>query len=181
MGALVKNTSEAHPATALQVPTRPDGSYFRFEMIADGGWSRYYDDTPAGLLTFLIPGYSNLQPEERVAARLRHSVDLQVRLQARLNVFFATTPRTAEENAVLMGQRNTPPRVSEWLSSVPLVLVDMFYQPYGDLPKPDSPEPDDDTLPTLWWLRPAEGELEYLRSLHEASLIDLNVNQDEVP
>lgn len=182
MGVLVRNISEAEDITSFRVPTRTDGTYFRFEMIADGGWSRYYDDDPAALVGFLIPGYGDLTAARRLASRIRHAVDLQVRLQARLNVFFAETPRTPDENAVLMAARTTQPAITEWECQVPLVLVDAYYSPFSDVPRPVSPSPDDPgSIPTLWWLRPVESDLEYLQSLHEASLIDLNVNTDEVP
>ena len=182
MGVLVRNLSEAENITDLKIPTRADGTYYRYEMIVDGGWSRYYDDDPIALVAFLIPGYDNLDEEGRLAARIRHAVDLQVRLQARLNVFFSETDRTDAENQILMAPRTTPPVVTDWTCDIPLVLVDAFYAPYSDLPRPDAPQPrSDDDLPTLWWLRPAEDELEYLRSLDDSSLIDLNINTDEVP
>ena len=180
MPVIVRNVSAGNDVSSLPVPTRPDGSFYRYEMICDGGWSRLYDDSAVNLLTHLIPGYTRYNDDQRLAARIRHAVDCQVRLQARLNVFFAASPRDALEQHVLYGHRNTPPKVTEWNCQIPLVLVDAFYDPFSDLPKPYSGISDVAMPPNLWWLRPAEGELEYLRSLHETSVIDLHIARDEV-
>lgn len=183
MGVKVDNLSAAEDIANFHVPTRPDGTFYRYEMVTDGGWSRYYDDDSAALVGFLISGYAALtDPTDRLAARIQHAVDLQVRLQARLNVFFADYPRTDEEQRILTAPRSTPPRVEDWTSDIPLVLVDAFYSPHGQLPLPDAPQPLlDDAPPTIWWLRPAGSDLDYLRSLHAASLIDLNINIDGAP
>lgn len=180
MGVLVRNVSNAEDLDGLQVPTKADGSFYRFEMVADGGWHRYYDDEPAALVAFLIPGYLDLNEEDRLAARIRHAVDLQVRLQARLNTFFSNAPRTNEEHSILTGPRHKQPDIDTWGCEVPLVLVDAFYGPYTDAPTPISLLSDVAFPPNLWWLRPAEGDMEYLRSLHETSLIDLHMTADEV-
>lgn len=179
MGVMVRNVSEADEG-ALEIPTRPDGSFYLFEMIADGGWSRYYDDTPDGLLDFLIPGYLDLDEEEKIEARIRHAIDLQVRLQARLNSFYDTTRRTPDEQAILTGPRHVQPAVEEWNSSIPLVVIDAFYDPYSDTPRPISGLGDVALTPNLWWLRPAESPMGYLESLHEVGLIDLHTSVDEV-
>jgi len=176
----VKNVSVGEDVSSLTVPTRPDGSFYRYEMICDGGWTRVYDDSAVNLLTHLIPGYTRYNDEQRLAARIRHAVDCQVRLQARLNVFFAASPRDPMEQHVLYGHRNTPPEVREWKSPIPLVLVDAFYAPYTEMPTPYSAIADVAMPPNLWWLRAAESELEYLRSLHETSVIDLHIARDEV-
>lgn len=181
MGAQIRNLSEADDIARLRIPTRPDGTYYRYEMVTDSGWARYYDDTPEALLTFIIPGYDTWSPEQQARARIQHAVDLQVRLQAQLNAFFHDTHRTENENVILFGPRHQQPTVTEWSCAVPLVLVDAFYAPYTNTPAPTSPIQDVTVPPNLWWLRPAQSDLEYLRSLHEASLIDLNVTRDEVP
>lgn len=179
MGVMVRNSSEAEEKE-LHIPTRQDGTFYRFEMIADGGWSRYYDDTPDGLLEFLIPGYQGLNEQEKIVARIRHAVDLQVRLQARLNSFYDSTRRTVEEQAILTGPRHITPEVEEWACPVPLVLVDAFYSPYSEIPRPISAMGDAIITPNIWWLRPAESPMGYLESLHEVGLIDLHTSVDEV-
>jgi len=179
MGVMVRNVTEA-TENVPDIPTRPDGSFYRFEMIADGGWSRYYDDTPDGLLDFLIPGYADLDAEGQLEARIRHSIDLQVRLQARLNSFYSTTRRTVDEQAILTGPRHIQPVVEEWGCPIPLVVIDAFYDPFSDDPRPMSTLSDTALTPNLWWLRPAESAMGYLESLHEVGLIDLHTSVDEV-
>jgi hypothetical protein len=181
MSAVIRNVSVAEDINTISVPTREDGSFYTFEMIADGGWSRYYDDTPTGLLNFLIPNYAAFPEIRKLQARIRHAVDSQVRLQARLNVFFSAEGRTPEEHKLLVGPRHKQPTVSEWECLTPLVLIDAFYAPYTDTLAPTSSIADVAIPPNLWWLRPAESEMEYLRSLHETSLIDLHLACDEVP
>lgn len=180
MGVIVRNVSSAETLNTLKIPTRPDGTFYRFEMIADGGWSRCYDDSTEGLMNFLIPSYSTLSASNKLTARIKHAVDVQVRLQARLNMFFMASPRTESEQTTLTSHRNTQPEITEWSCEVPLVLIDAFYRPYTEIPAPFSPISDVAIPPNIWWLKPAESELEYLRSLHEASLIDLHMIMDEV-
>lgn len=179
MGVMVRNTSEAEPEFSA-VPRKPDGTFYRFEMIADGGWSRFYDDDPNGLLDFLIPGYADLDDQKQLEMRVWHAVDLQVRLQARLNEFYNATRRTPDEHKILTGPRHIQPSPTEWVCAVPLVLVDAFYAPYSDVLPPLSPEGDVAAPPNLWWLRPAQNAITYLMSLHEVGLIDLHTSADEV-
>lgn len=180
MTVLVRNKTLADRANAMEVPTRPDGTFYTFEMICDGGWSRVYDDTPSGLLSYLIPGYTEMDEVEKIVARIRHAVDNQVRLQARLNAFFETTDRTQTEDDILYGPRHIQPTVTQWDCAVPLVLVDAFYTPHTNVSRPFSGIADVAMPPNLWWLRPADTEIEYLRSLHEASIIDLHMAKDAV-
>lgn len=179
MGVLVRNIAAGIDIESFDIPRRLDGSYFRFEMICDSGWSRVYDDSIAGLINHLIPGYINLDENQRLAARIRHAVDVQVLLQSQINANHADTPRSISENTVLFAPRHEQPFISEWACEIPLVLVDAFYAPYGDAPQPLSTSLDVLFSPNIWWLRPAEGEMEYLRSLHEATAIDLNITKDE--
>ncbi len=81
MSVTVRNTTGGQPVP--QPPTRADGQPYGFEMI-HGRW-RTYADTPVELVTALIPGYTELDaPVERMQARVRHAVDVQVVLQAEL-------------------------------------------------------------------------------------------------
>lgn len=180
MAILVRNVSSAQRADALHVPTRTDGSFYRYELICDGGWSRVYDDSTEGLMDHLCPGYLRMSADGRLAARIRHAVDAQVRVQAQLNSFFHASPRTKSEEEVLNSSRDVQPSLSQWDCAVPLVVVDAFYAPYTDVPAPISGIADVAMPPNLWMLHPAAGELEYLRSLHEASFLDLHVAKGPV-
>lgn len=157
------------------VPTRGDGSPYRYEMVCDNGWARVYGDTPQELLCYLIKGYGAMTGKERAKARLAHAVEVQVRLQAQINVFFAESEQTNGERTILQGPRTSPPMIREWFCEVPLMLVDMFYLPYSRIMPPRSGR--EWVVKNLWWLRPAESEMAYLKSLHDASFIDINVSK----
>lgn len=178
MAIFVRNASEADKINNFKVPTRADGTFYLYEMICDNGWSRVYDDTIEGLLNFLIRDYSTMTDEEKLTARIRHAVDCQVRLQAQINAFFSDEPRTPVEDAILNGPRTTPPMITQWDCAVPLLLIDSFYAPHTNIERPFSGLSEDTIPENLWWLTPCEGEMEYLRSLHQTSIIDLNIAKD---
>lgn len=180
MAVLVRNVTLADRTDTMEVPTRPDGTFYNFEMICDGGWSRVYDDTVDGLLGYLIPGYEDMDDVQKLTARIRHAVDNQVRLQAQLNAFFDYTDRTQAEDEILYGPRHIQPAISQWDCAAPLILIDAFYAPYTTNPRPFSGIADIAMPPNLWWFRPADTEIEYLRSLHEASVIDLHMAKDAI-
>lgn len=180
MGAVLRNITSADDLEQMAIPTRPDGSYYRFEMICDGGWTRVYDDSAVALMSHLIPGYTRLDDQQRLAARIRHAVDIQVRVQTQVNGFFRNVDVNEDEVAVLTGPRHIAPVVDVWSCRVPLILVDAFYAPYSEIPRPRSIHSDTVDAENLWWLRPTQGDLEYLRSLHEISAIDLNIMKDEI-
>lgn len=174
---VVKNTIEADDTTPT-VPMKPDGSPFRFEMLYNGLAERAYSDSASDLLDCLIRGYATLAPTERLAARLSHAVRSQTTVQADINWNHENlVDCTPEEQVVLGASRATPPDVSEWSSEVPLVLVDMFYEPLGELPQPVSTIADVENPPNVWWLR-VEDEYAYLLSLHQIGLLVLNQHAD---
>lgn len=181
MGFFAKND----PAKTLVVPTRKDGSPYKYEMVCDNGWARVYGDTPGELLCYLIHGYENLSSkEEKVKARLEHAVAAQLRLQAQINVFFAETEKTNGERIILQGPRTSPPMITEWACEIPLVLVDMYYRPYTDVAPPTTAQfiaQRELGIKNIWWLCPAESEMAYLKSLHETSFVDINVSKNELP
>ena len=85
-----------------------------------------------------------------------------------------------EEKIILERPSNLQPIIQGWACEIPLVILDAFYFPYNTTPRPYS-EIKDIAIPTnIWWLRPAEGEMEYLLSLHDLSFIDLNISKNEV-
>jgi hypothetical protein len=156
-------------------PTRPDGHPYRFELIYAGGRLRGYADHPAHLVEVLTGevGYPELDDPGRYQVRLRCAVDAQVRLQAELNDEHGLEGCTPAEVEVLVGARDVPPQLEVWGSGVPLVLVDDFYAPQGDLPRPTSTLADVEQPPNLVWLR-AGSDLELLESLHQAGHLQLH-------
>jgi hypothetical protein len=179
VSALVRNIDSENTLDSFTIPTRPDGTYFRYEMICDDGWTRFYADTAAELLNHLIDGYSDLDDQARLAARILHAVDMQVVLQASLTTFYEDENRTAAEQQILMQPRHIQPAVAVWDCTIPLVVIDAYYAPFTSTPRPISGTSDYTESENVWWLTPTEGEDAYLSSLHEASIITLNIAKDE--
>ena len=165
----IRNANAAsQPATP---PTAPGGRPYRFEMIHDGGSARTYADSPAELVEALSPDYSTLQsPRERAAARIRLALRFQVHLQSLLALGPELQGCTTEEQAVLLGSRERPPTVTLWDAAVPLVLVSVFYQPTGRLPRPEAEDPS-----RLVWID-TDDDWSLLLSLHKAGVIAVNVH-----
>lgn len=179
MSVVIENITSAEQVDKLVTPTRQDGNFYRYEMICRGGWARVYADSIEDLLEYLVPGYKSMPEEEKLQARITHALDMQVELQSQINLVYGAYNRTPAEDIILNAPRHTPPIVDIWVSEVPLVLIDAFYMPYSDIPAPISGMGDTEYSENVWWLNPAENEFEYLRSLHESSMILLNIRKDE--
>lgn len=152
----------------MTAPVRPDGTPYRYEMVHAAGARRIYADDPADLLAALIPGYAGARdPVQAARARIVHAAHVQVTLQAAVNVEYGTEGCTPEERDLLCADRAVPPAVAEWTAPVPLVLVDCFYAPVTDLPRPRAVAPGE-----ILWLRPAT-EWDHLRSLSALGVIVL--------
>ena len=153
---------------------QPDGTPYRFEMIFDGFGYRAYADTPAELCEVLIEGYGALPDDRaRYKARIVSAVTHQVHLQAELNAQGDLETCTDAEREVLLGPRHLQPRVASWEAAIPLILVDVYYEPIGELPRPvATPATQVGGYPSVVWLSPAT-EKTYLRSLAQAGVIVL--------
>jgi hypothetical protein len=174
---IVPNTTEAN-VEDLEPPTKDDGNPYRYEMLFNASVDRAYADTTDELLACLIPQYLTMTEGERMAARLSHAVRTQVSLQADINWEHANlTGCSPEEVAVLAGDRTTPPEIRAWSSAVPLVLVDVFYQPTGALPRPFSTVADVANPPNIFWLTPADG-YDYISSLSTLGFIEVHLHSD---
>jgi hypothetical protein len=152
----------------VTAPLHPDGTSYRYEMVHSAGARRSYADEPAELVAALIPGYAEIQdPVESARARIVHAVHVQVTTQAAINVELGSTGCSPEEREVLSADRAVPPAVAEWTAPVPLILVDCFYAPVTDLPKPVALAPGE-----ILWLRPGT-DWDHLRSLAGLGVITL--------
>jgi hypothetical protein len=175
---IVSNTFE--DLAPVPAPTREDGTPFRYEMLFNGFADRAYADHAEDLLTCLIPRYTTMTPAERLAARLAHAVRVQTTVQADINYehnnLVGCTP---EEIAVLTNSRSVPPNVGTWSCAVPLVLVDVFYQPAGDLPSIVSGIADVTNPPNVYWLRPGDEDT-YIESLAYVGFVALHAHADAV-
>ncbi|MEV4115792.1 hypothetical protein [Nonomuraea sp. NPDC049695] len=166
MTVILRNTSamESPPVA----PRRGDGRPYIYEMIYAGGDYRGYADEPAELVGMLVPGYDALATDdERMTARVRLALDLQVRLQAQLAAGPHLDDCGEAERAVILGGRHEPPAPARWEAPVPLVLVSTFYEPAGALPRPSGP------ADLQVWLDPAD-DWTLLTSLHGAGMITVS-------
>jgi hypothetical protein len=144
----------------VTAPAKADGTPYRYEMVHSAGARRTYGDDAAELVAVLIPGYADLQdPVELARARILHAVHVQVTTQAAINVATGTAGCSPQEREVLSADRAVPPVVAEWTAPVPLVLLDCFYAPVTDVPRPVAVAPGE-----ILWLRPAT-DWDHLRSL----------------
>jgi hypothetical protein len=172
MPITMQNTS-AEEAPPVDVPLRPDNQPYRFEMFYDGFNSRAYADTADELIAFLIRGYDQMNASARLAARLHLAVRSQVLVQAEINASFNLNQVTPEEAVVLQGHRNNPPDVTEWNCEVPLVLVDVYYEPIGSLKRPASGIADVTAPDNVLWVSPAD-PYEFVMSLHNIGVVGLS-------
>ena len=152
----------------VTAPAKPNGTSYRYEMVHGGGARRTYADAPADLVGALIPGYADLQdPVELARARILHAVHVQVTTQAAINVSTGTAGCSQQERELLSADRVTPPVLAEWTAPVPLVLLDCFYAPVTEVPRPVAVAPGE-----ILWLRPAT-DWDHLRSLAGLGVIVL--------
>jgi hypothetical protein len=171
MSAVIPNVKEnSHLPVA---PTRIDGYKYRYELITP--YLRIYADTPTELCESLIAGYSEAIGAEDLLyeLRLRYSVATQVQLQAFILAEADLSTCTASEIALMGSPRDTPPHLTVWEADVPLVLVESYYEPDGNLPRPTGfPRSGKEPESNLIWLNPSE-ELTFLWSLHFAGVLTL--------
>lgn len=174
---VVSNTTEDDDAPA-DVPVKADGTPFRFEMLFNGLVDRAYADDVQDLLGCMIPRYQTMTEGERLAARLQHATRTQVTVQADINWTHRNlVDCTPEEQVILSSSRATPPEIREWSCEVPIVLVDVFYEPVGRLPQPTSTFADVKNPPNIFWLR-VEDEHDYLMSLGNVGFVEVNLHSD---
>lgn len=174
---IVSNTTETDEIP-LEVPVKADGTPFRFEMLFNGLVDRAYADDVADLIGCMIPRYQTMSDGERLAARLHHATRTQTTVQADINWTHRNlTGCTPEEQVILSASRATPPEIREWSSTVPIVLIDVYYEPIGRLPCPTSTLADVTSPPNIFWLR-VEDEYDYLMSLGSIGFIEVNMHHD---
>jgi hypothetical protein len=166
----------------VPVPAKSDGTWYRYEMVCYTERTRVYADTPHELIAYLIPGYDTLTgSHDQGVARTRYAVDVQVHTQANINATVAQFAASAAERDILFGGRAQQPTIETWASTVPLVLIDTFYQPHTDQPAPVSDIADVADPENIWWLTPAAGEFAFLESLAHTGFIGFHVAKDVTP
>ncbi len=172
---------QIHPVPAegepdLPTPLNADGEPFQYCMIFNADTVMAFSDSATELVDLIIEGYLDISEDdvvEQAIARTLFAVGAQVRTQASIMSRANAALATPEELAILNGSRDTPPRLAVWGSIIPLVLVDAFYQPFSDIPRPvgrprDGGEPDSNII----WLSFAD-EVEFLTGLNRCGEIQL--------
>lgn len=160
-------------------PAKPDGTRYRFEMIYQQGRSRAYADTATELVGVFIAGYEEMSEEDRLRARVEYTTGLLAPVQATVLQGFDGSELTEAERAVLFQPRHAPVVVEEWSAQVPLVLLDVHYAPYSDIPAPVSALEDVYDPSNIYWLRAAD-EFDFLTALHRIGIISLGESNDFV-
>lgn len=165
-------------------PVDENGAPFDFELIFGAGKYRAYSNDPHDFISVLIPRYDSIAEDDhqlRLTERILFAARAQTILQA--DLLNAATAEEIEaidpgEWEVLHSPRATPPRVAAWTAPVPLVLLDIHYQPIGDFARPEEIVYDNG-MPSVLWLSPAD-EWSLLVSMHECGMVMLSVSDPEV-
>lgn len=146
----------------------------RLEMVYDGGRRRAYANGPAELLALLIAGYGGSE-QQRLQQRVEHALHAQVRAQARFVAqdWQAYQAATSQQRRALHAPRHNPVAVRVWDCPIPLVVVDVLFEPFTPgVPLPLTPDGDVAVSHWLRVLRPTD-EWDYLESLAHAEVIRL--------
>lgn len=160
--------------TDYQVPIKPDGELYMYELVTFGAAKRFYSDSVDEILEYLVPEYkANDTPISQISALLTHAFIVQSHLQAHINTAYGKEISAMEprDRHLLENPRNAQNVPSVWNHSIPVVLVDASYEPYTKFVRPV--EPYEASSHSILWLRPAQGAYNYLMSLDEAGYIVL--------
>lgn len=190
---LTANNRAARDNFAPPPALKEDGSNYAFRMAFDNG-ARFADaDTTEELLEVLAPGYLELDEEGRMVARIGLAKNVQLLARGSLLANLSQDELDALEdwelNLLAWDEPEDPhgwgdgsrlptsdPTVEAdtldvWKSKHPLVLLDISYTPFTEVPRPVSVFGDyADEVPNLVWLRPVD-ELTFLRSLSRIGYI----------
>jgi hypothetical protein len=157
---ILRNSREGEDPPAP--PTTQDGHLYPYCMYFDGAKYMAFAATPADLLAVLIPGYTDLEPQAQLEARIRLAIDAEV-----------WNGLTAKEREILASPRFEQPEIDFWNPPVTLVLVETGYAPYTERDQPVSGIADVANPPNISWLRPMD-EWELLETLAEVGFIRLH-------
>ncbi len=161
-------------------PRNPEGDLYQYEMTFDHGKRRAYADTATELCNLLL-GEDYAKPDdedvvEQTCQRIIYAVNVATILEANVvaAVALGAIPDDGldEDELEVLAARDQPPAIDVWRSTVPLFLVNAFYQPYAPAPRPRAEPRVPVDRPTIYWIN-VEDELEFLRSLHTVGVIQL--------
>lgn len=166
MFVMVRPGEEKRAHNGALVAPLQNGAPFRLEVVTEQGWC--YADTPGEALAAVIAGYDpSADRLARVRARTGHALVTATQLQGELLAAAQAGGEVLDESArAVLQEAPYPVTAPLWDAAVPLVLLDVHYRPFTDLPAPIA------AAAPLRWLRPS-GEWDYLVSLAEAGRLRL--------
>ena len=85
MATHVVQNPPAGAETEPEVALHEDGTRYPYRLVYDQGARIGYADSPEELLSLLVPGYLDLDEQERAIERIRLAVRVQVSAQATIN------------------------------------------------------------------------------------------------
>ena len=176
------------------VPFKEDGEFYNYIMYYEANRYIAYADDPAELVDIIIPGYEQMDPQQRLDARLSMALRMQAQVQAQIVISLTDQDRRELKDwelKALKGEYNeespyqirgfwkerlpegTDPesipeddRMDIWTSDHPLVLIDASYMPWTNVAPPlGNPEGNN-----IIWLR-ATDEIEFMESLTSIGFI----------
>lgn len=177
---LAKRDSKA-PAPAL----KENGENYNYRMFYNNEREIIDADTVSECLNVLIPGYENITDEEykqnmrlnlargvQMAARAQilSTADLDELQDWELKVLTYENPNEVNHDPYGWGEGKgeigvyNPDQIDMWYSKVPLVLIDLNFDPYTNIRRPLSVEGNYVFVSNIIWLEPSE-EYAFLKSL----------------
>lgn len=175
MSVLVKSNN-------VSVPSRPDGSLYRFELVMFGNADRFYCDSIFEIAQMLIPNFSSEKSnEQNLKAMFMHATRVQVAVQAHLELAYKEEiAELSPQELALLREPLAPSAPMKWGSALPLVIIDALYAPFTHAPAP-SAVVDDEGNSNILWIRVTGGINEYIRSLDEIGYISLSIAREVIP
>src|SRR6478609_281506 len=163
-------TIAVEPGIEARLPARPDGSPWPLLLVH--GDRVTGADTATELLGHLIPGYTDLPDDDaghddalwcRYESAVATAGELQETLLAAAaeNGDFDAATAGEEVLSGLLSAETALYTGDVWRQAVPLVLIDIDYQPFTSRPRPEG---------RVIYLRPAQ-ERDYLAPLAEAGVV----------
>ena len=157
-------------------PLTPAGQPYRLCWHDTDHGELVYTATADDLLDEWMPGYLDLDTEQRMLARAQHA--LQVRAGLLAQIAASTSNLHQDIERLLLADADDPQllQLQRWDDPTPLVLLDTLYRPYTDRSAPISgPDGDVRDPSNILWLRPAQAEA-YITSLAHAGVIQLDIH-----
>lgn len=178
---VIPNRIRLRDSVAPAMSIKDSGEPYSYRMFFDNN-SRIADaDSLDDLVDVILPGYLMASEEDQSKMRLDYAIgreiDFRTHVLSRMSPgefsdlldwereyllsTYATTLTWEDEN-------DTFPRV--WSSDVPLVLINAFYAPYGEVTRPLSKYGDFDLTPNTLWFN-VESDISFLDSLMRMGII----------